>query len=745
MPSVASVADFIDALHASQILEQSQLDEVIRDLQPRYDDLRALADALVERGWLTPYQVQHVMTGRGHELVIGPYRVLDLLGEGGMGQVFKAMHQRLHRLVALKVIRRERLSADPEIVRRFQREAQLAAQMSHPNVVIVFDSDEVDDRHFIAMEYVEGIDLSKLVRDRGPLPIKHACEFIRQSALGLQHAHERGLVHRDIKPSNLFVTRIGSKGGNPDLPQDEKAIFASESVVKILDMGLARLTESTGKDASFQTQAGTVMGTPDFIAPEQARNASSVDHRADLYSLGCTFYFLLTGKPPFPEGSVVEKLLMHQLDDAAPVEELRPNVPERVLAIVKRLMAKRPADRFQTAQEVVDELAKLALSDSGGAAARSGTPADSSAALARPGAPADSGVAMGGRLAAPERSSDATAVVQVTPVPAKPPKEKVSDVPDPAKLVYTFKGHRGWVISAAFSPDRNLLASGGVDGSIRLWGFSSSVPKEQVLPQVHEGEVQTLIFSPNNQLLASGSGALDGIIWLWDLSDKHHPRHKCAFRGHRAGVTALDFSADNKLLASASQDRTVRLWDTTGEHAEERATLRHPEPVHAVKFSPDGKFVATGSKDGSVRLWSIGKIWSSEIALFRGHTGAVQTIALSPNGRFLASGSLDETIRLWDLTNGQTVLVLKGQDDVIRHVLFTPDGASLMSVGNRSRVVLWNIATGEQTKDWPFRLVAGSIAFTFDGRYMAAGRTDGSVEVFRLYPRRQESGEQKST
>lgn len=389
--TLTSVADFVDVLRERQFLEPQQLDEVNRDLLQRSDDPRGLAQLLVQKEWLTPYQVEQLLHGQEQELVLGPYRLLQPLGEGGMGMVFKALHQRLNRIVALKVIRRERLTQDPEAIRRFQREARAAAQLTHPNIVMVYDSDQIGSTYYIAMEYVEGTDLSQMVKEEGPLPVSRACEFIRQAALGLQHAHECGMVHRDIKPSNLLVTTLvpsrgaGNRGisgllrrpllsanGNQGdslavagLSHMDRSGLNARSLVKILDMGLVRLVEPSEGQGSIGslTREGSVMGTPDYIAPEQARNAHRVDIRADLYSLGCTLYYLLTGQTPFPEGSLIEKLLMHQMDEPLPLEELRPQVPAEVQAVVRRLMAKRPEDRFQMPLEVAEVLATLKIDD----------------------------------------------------------------------------------------------------------------------------------------------------------------------------------------------------------------------------------------------------------------------------------------------------------------------------------------------------------------------------------------------
>src|SRR5262245_61635368 len=207
--TIASNASLVDALRQYRLLDAAQLDEVT-SLQPSFSEAKALAGELIRRGWLTPYQANQLLQGKGQDLLLGSYVLLERLGAGAMGQVFKARNWKLGRVVALKMIRKDRL-ANADAVRRFQREVRSAAALDHPNIVHAQDADEIDGTHLLVMEFVEGaIDLAQLVKKNGPLPIEQACESIRQAALGLQHAHERGLVHRDIKPANLLLTADGT-------------------------------------------------------------------------------------------------------------------------------------------------------------------------------------------------------------------------------------------------------------------------------------------------------------------------------------------------------------------------------------------------------------------------------------------------------------------------------------------------------------------------------------------------------
>ena len=269
------------------------------------------------------------------------YDIRGLIGKGGMGDVYMARHRVMERPVALKIISRE-FVRKPEAVERFHREVKAAARLSHPNIVTSHDAEQAGDVHFLVMEYVDGVDLSQLVKDRGPLPVADACDYIRQAATGLQQAHEQGMVHRDIKPHNLMLTADGT--------------------VKILDFGLASLAPETMAEAdtvsarSDLTAAGAIMGTPDFISPEQAEDARQADIRSDIYSLGATLYFLLSGQPPFAEGSVMHKLQSHAQSDPEPLSTVRLDVPADLADVITRMMAKDPDERFQTPEELAEAL-----------------------------------------------------------------------------------------------------------------------------------------------------------------------------------------------------------------------------------------------------------------------------------------------------------------------------------------------------------------------------------------------------
>lgn len=266
------------------------------------------------------------------------YQILRELGRGGMGVVYLAENTLMGRREVLKVVG-SHLLRRKEIQERFLREIRSAAQLHHPNIVSAYTATRAGDSIVFSMEFIEGVDLAKLVEHKGPLPVPHACNFVYQAALGLQHAHERGMVHRDIKPSNLMLARVGKK-----------------PVVKILDFGLAKMTSERGVDGGL-THEGQMLGTPHYVAPEQTINAQRADIRADIYSLGCTLYCLLSGRPPFDAPSLYELLQAHHSMDALPLRLNRPDVPAELDAVVAKMMAKDPDQRFQTPAEVAQALA----------------------------------------------------------------------------------------------------------------------------------------------------------------------------------------------------------------------------------------------------------------------------------------------------------------------------------------------------------------------------------------------------
>jgi serine/threonine protein kinase len=296
-------------------------------------------------------------------LVLGDYLLLDPLGQGGMGKVFRARHRRMDRIVALKILPPS-ATGDPTAVQRFRREVKAAARLEHPNVVAAHDAGEDKGVHYLVMEYVPGDNLASVVRARGPLPVAEAVDFAIQAARGLAYAHARGIVHRDVKPHNLLLAppaAVPSALDDADRPDD--AAPSQWGLVKVLDMGLARIDglsptrPPAGSDSTAaMTHSGMIMGTAEFMAPEQAADARHADHRSDVYGLGCTLYFLLTGRHPFTGSNFMEVLLAHQMQPQAPLARIRPDVPEQLERVFHRMTAKNPADRFQNMDDLIHAL-----------------------------------------------------------------------------------------------------------------------------------------------------------------------------------------------------------------------------------------------------------------------------------------------------------------------------------------------------------------------------------------------------
>jgi tRNA A-37 threonylcarbamoyl transferase component Bud32 len=342
MSPPTTAEQLLELLNKSGLLDPQRLQEYARERRAAGTLPAApeeLADVLVADGLLTRFQAKQLLCGRHRNFILsGKYKILQPLGAGGMGQVFLCEHAIMHRRVALKLLPSGQ-AEDPSAVERFHREVRAVARLRHPNIVTAHDADRDGDLHFLVMEYIDGLTLDRLVKEEGPLAPAQAADYVRQAALGLQHAHEHGLVHRDIKPSNILVDREGT--------------------VKILDLGLARFFHDEADDLSRRHEQSP-LGTTDYMAPEQALDSHTADGRADVYSLGATLYFLLAGHGPFRGGTLAEKVVWLQTRQPRPIRELRPDVPAELAAVLERMMAKEPGQRFQTPAEVAAALAPWA-------------------------------------------------------------------------------------------------------------------------------------------------------------------------------------------------------------------------------------------------------------------------------------------------------------------------------------------------------------------------------------------------
>lgn len=293
-----------------------------------------LAEKLVALGWLTRYQADQLLEGRT-KLDLGPYMITDFIGQGGMGQVFKAEHKMMGRIVAVKVLPKSR--SNPESIANFAREIRTQARLDHPNLVRAYDAGRDGNVYYLVTEYVPGTDLRRLVRTQGKLSMQQAAAVITQAALGLQHAHDSGLIHRDVKPGNILVT--------PD------------SVAKVSDLGLAGFTDESESDP----RAGKVVGTADYMSPEQIRSPREITPVADIYSLGCTLYYAITGKVPFPGGTIGEKCRRHCEETPWHPRKFNPDVTEDFVEIVADMMEKDPQKRIRSCAEVVQRLEPWAI------------------------------------------------------------------------------------------------------------------------------------------------------------------------------------------------------------------------------------------------------------------------------------------------------------------------------------------------------------------------------------------------
>lgn len=334
-----SAKSFLSLLEKSRIVADDSLKSALTELAGIADgekvNTEKLASHLVDSGLITRWHVDKLLDGKYKGFFLGKFKLLGHLGTGGMSSVYLAQHKVSQKTRAIKVLPRKRVS-DKSYLDRFYREGKAAAALNHPNVVRIYDICSEADTHFMVMEHVKGADLYEIVKDDGPLNPDVAADYVLQAAKGLMHAHEKGMVHRDIKPANLLRTQ--------------------EGVIKILDLGLA-LFQQEEEESLTVLHNEKVMGTADYLSPEQAVNSHNVDHRADIYSLGCTLYFLLTGKPPFSEGSLAQRIAMHQTQQPKSLLEVRADLPPELVKICEKMMRKNPDERYRDCEHLQQAVA----------------------------------------------------------------------------------------------------------------------------------------------------------------------------------------------------------------------------------------------------------------------------------------------------------------------------------------------------------------------------------------------------
>jgi len=386
-----NVETLLDLIQRSGLVEKDRFQASIARIKGEFadklpDDVEEVARRLVADNLLTRWQCNRLLEGRHRGFFLGRYKLLSELGTGGMSKVYLGEHVLMQRRVAIKVLPRERVS-DTSYLARFHREARAAAALDHANIVRAYDVDNDGDIHYLVMEFIDGRDLQQMVKKNGRMDFAAAADYIRQSAEGLAHAHAHGLIHRDVKPANLLVDR--------------------RNVVKVLDLGLARFTDEDRASLTVQYDEN-VLGTADYLAPEQAIDSHGVDARADIYGLGCSMYFLLTGHPPFPDGTLPQRLMAHQKQQPPPIAMERPDVPADLAEICAKMMAKKPAERYQSMDEVAEALRCWQV-DFGGGSQGGGPPGvpargSRSGSGAPPGAPARGSRRVPSSDALPKRS-----------------------------------------------------------------------------------------------------------------------------------------------------------------------------------------------------------------------------------------------------------------------------------------------------------------------------------------------------
>lgn len=641
---------------------------------------------------------------------VGKYRIMGRLGQGGMGVVYEAEDTVLERRVALKVLPAGS-AVDPEARDRFQREARAAARLTHPNVVTVYDVGHDGGVDFIAMELVRGMSVQALLDERKGLTWEEATRIVRDVCRGLAAAHDAGLIHRDIKPSNVML--------------------ADDGTAKLADFGLVR---ATGASVTSLTGVGVILGTPCYMSPEQCR-AEGSDERSDVYALGATYYELLCGRTAFPAEQAVQIMFAHCSSPVPDPRVIDPRIPERCVSIVKRAMAKRPADRYPTARAMLTDL-QAALGGTAATAVVMGEAATRIASTGRSAGPIRRlapvaailaisllvGLAIRPWAGAPADAGAPSSPGSVPPSPKARPRPTWSEI----RLKGVNLDMGGHAKAVAFSRVGGLFAAGACDGGggVVVWDLATG---EERLRRWEGVKVHAVAFSPDGSMLAAAG---EGEIRLWDFGWKAE-RTLPGAEGE-AIVSAVVFSQDGRCLiaglqpSNAASDPRLRVSDVA--HGTTRSVPETCVQVDALAVSPDGKTLASGAGDGTLTLWSLPDV--AERRDLATGLGSIWSLSFAAEGRLLAVGG-DASVQIWDAREGtRQGAMLGGPGEEVFCVAFSPARGSHLASGG-GRILLWDAVkrtesneVGDERADAVF-----GIAISPDGSILATACWDGVVRL----------------
>jgi len=684
------------------------------------------------------------------------YEIIAELGRGGMGVVYKALHIELKRLVALKMILAG-VHVGPKDLARFRSEAAAVASLQHPHIVQVYEVGEHEGRPYFSLEYVEGGSLAQKLTGQ-PLAPRWSAQLIDKLARTIHHAHQRGIVHRDLKPANILL----QASENP--AQGDKR---DATIPKITDFGLAKQLQGPGV-----TQSGTVLGTPSYMAPEQALGRNrEVGPAADIYALGAMLYEMLCGKPPFRAETSLDTMLQVASADPVPLSRLQPKLPRDLQTICEKCLHKEPWKRYPTAEALADDLkrfltgepiqarptgtlerawkwarrrpslaALIALTVFTAILAFAGiiwklqletrqvtlleaAKHDTEAALAR----AEANLYCN-RIVLAEREWLANNLPRARHLLEEcPPALRQWEWHYLNRLCHgellSLHGHDGAVFNLTFSPDGRQLASAAADHTVRIWDATSGRSLFVHQDQAAKDRSGLLTYGPNSRQLFYITAQQPLHVWE-PLSDKELR----SARWPMDNATVVGLSADERYLAAGCRDGTVRLWDV----AKQKMVFQvpgHNRPVQSVAFSADGKLLATAGKGGTIRIWHTNN--GKELQSLAGHPSQVNSLAFSGDGQRLASAGGDTNVKLWETRSGKLLFTLQGHSNVVSCVAFSPSGKYLVSGGRDRTIKVWDTESGEET--FTLRGHAGAIlcvAFSPSGNLIASAGEDQLVKVW---------------